>query len=425
LDCQLWGGAVGCDTESPDAELLGLVTISDSSVTYYIKSEWAAISYQLYAGVCPMNDGGKAWSEGTDCVNNRKSMPYDVETYPLASMPLPLEPPNTLWTFNSENQDDFLTDGWMLPETDYQVFDISNLGSTVYMSAHAEICPCIEDTSAPTGKPTMAPTGKPTMAPTDKPTMAPTKEPTKSPTQSPTDAVPTSEPTQEFVPEGTPAPTECIHEPAQPVTPAETTPSPTSVYVGMGTTAPGPTPPAPGCEKAFVYCPGKSTCFEDPIFNCYTEQQGVDPWGWNIHYHSSDGAVDDCEVWVSADACDFSQGQKIGFAVITPASFTIQLDSDVYGTAEYSFQFRFYAGECIGSDGGAHIESGVCLADDVAKYAHDGASYPLITGTLDVTTFTFDSIMQAEPAWGRTYQSFPLGSTDREYLSGNVMICPV
>lgn len=170
-------------------------------------------------------------------------------------------------------------------------------------------------------------------------------------------------------------------------------------------------------------CPGRSTCFLDPEFNCYAGVDGKQPWGWNIEYTSTDGVIDDCEVLIKAKNCE--GGQKVGFAIITKDAFVISIDTAKYPANSYSFAYNFYAGECIGSDSGNHLKSGVCLADDVAKYARDPSSYPLTSGHRHTTTFAFDSTYIARGEWGADYAVFPIGEEKRTYLSAHVEICTI
>jgi len=592
LECEVWGGALGCDTSADTAELLGLATITCTSVTWYIKSEYASVGYELYVGSCPMSDGGATANEGAEECS--VTVPYNVNTYPLVSSELPLEPPNTLWTFDLENQVEYTT--W----TEYQVFDIcENFGDTVYLSGHAEICPCVTEspTSAPfgeegTAEPTKSPTKEPTDAPTPGPTPSPTESPTKSPTPSPTDSptksptpsptdsptksptpsptesptksptpsptksptpaptehncptpkpvyeavgtdeptdsptksptedhdCPTPEPTKEpdYIEEGTPEPTESPtddhdcptpeptkepdyieegdhdcptpeptkepdyieegtppepteapyacppshHAPTSEPTPAPApaddhdcpTPKPSFVFVPEGSDDEPTKPPTEAptrltmgmmrtdaplrteapfseaggtCQDAYVYCPGRSTCFTDPIFNCFSETEGEDPWGWNIVYSSDDGVVEDCEIWIGAHDCSFDgdEAEQIGTATIVRNSFTLTLDSQEYGSGDYTFEYNFYVGECIGSDGGNHIENDICLADDVSEWARRPETYPLTSGNLSVNTYTFTEQNEPRTEWGAHYPTFPIGSRDRKYLSAQVEIC--
>ncbi|GKY97876.1 hypothetical protein MPSEU_000745600 [Mayamaea pseudoterrestris] len=179
--------------------------------------------------------------------------------------------------------------------------------------------------------------------------------------------------------------------------------------------------PSP-CMDAYVKCADRSTCFLDSSFNCIAGVDGQEPWGWNIEYSSVDGVVDDCEVFIEAENCE--GGTKIGTATITPSSFSVTLLAP-YSSDAYTFEFNFYAGECIGNDSGDHLDTGVCLADDVAKFARDPDTYPLTSGPQSSNTFTFNSSNTVRSNWGPVYEVFPLGTDDRKYLSGQVEICPL
>lgn len=179
------------------------------------------------------------------------------------------------------------------------------------------------------------------------------------------------------------------------------------------------------CEDAFVYCPELSTCFDAPIFNCeaHYDSEGNDPWGWGINYCSEDGNLDSCEVWIGATGCDLSVGKKIGTAEISPSTFSIFIDSSIYPSNKYSFEYNFYAGECIGSDGGAIVQSGKCDADAVGEHASHPDSYPFTSGSSPVNEYTFTASNRPRDSWGSGYNAFPIGAQDRKYLSGHVKIC--
>jgi len=147
LQCQVWAGAVGGDINAETAQQLGIVRIDKNSVTWLIKSEWGGHTFQLYAGHCPMSDGGAAFQEGNaDCSNDYK--PYDVHNYPLESKPFPLSPPATHWTFWKNTQEQYTTSSWIKAsggssQEHYPLFPLPSFGD-VYMSGHARICECID-----------------------------------------------------------------------------------------------------------------------------------------------------------------------------------------------------------------------------------------------------------------------------------------
>ena len=125
---------------------------------------------------------------------------------------------------------------------------------------------------------------------------------------------------------------------------------------------------------------------------------------------------------MGASGCDFSNGTKIGNATITPAAFTFTLDQ-VYAHGSYTFDFNFYAGKCLGSDGGEILQADICVADFISQHAHDPSSYPLTSGSVGASTYTFDSTSTPRESWGVTYETFPIGDANRQYLTGEVTIC--
>jgi hypothetical protein len=162
-----------------------------------------------------------------------------------------------------------------------------------------------------------------------------------------------------------------------------------------------------------------STCFNEPIFDC---KEGNDPWGWSINYCADDGAVT-CQLYVGATACDVSVGQLAGSAEITTSTFTINVDSDKFPDNMYTFEYNFYAGECIGSDGGAIVQSGICDADLVGTYASAPDSYPFTSTSTPIGEYTFTTSNRPREGYGSSYSVFPIGSHDRKYVSGHVKIC--
>ena len=413
-ECELWAGATGCDMTSSSAIQVGIVEVNDKSVTFFTKSGWGGQSFEFYAGACQMSDGGAGYSSGvSDC--STPYQPYEVAVYPLVSEPQPLSPPVVKWSFGKKNQQNYTTSAWTKGSGDYyQVFPLAKIGSSVFLAGHAEVCECQGSTytESPTSIPILAGSSSPVATPTLSPTSPPTASPTSgTPTGAPV-SPPTSTPTSSPVAHPSPSPT------ATPVSPPTATPTSSPVA------SPTSSPSAPlNCETAFVYCPGRSTCFLDPLFNCYTQTEGVNPWGWNILYKAGDGVINDCQVWIGANNCTFENGEQIGTASISSSSFTVTLNSS-FGNG-YKYDYNFYAGECIGSDGGNYLTTGVCLADDVALYAHNADSYPLTSGVTSSSSYTFSSTMKARQEWGSSYQTFPIGSATREYLSAEISICPL
>ena len=181
-------------------------------------------------------------------------------------------------------------------------------------------------------------------------------------------------------------------------------------------------PESAGCGDAYVYCPGRSTCFLDPTFNDNTPPPGVNAWGWNIRYNSTEDAiVEDCEIWMGVTGCDFSTGVQVGTAVITRDIFHYCLDLNDYEANA----FHLYAGKCEASDGGAHLVDGeICIASGIAQYARFTEEYTLVNeGSAMQHTFTFDQSDAVNPHWAG-YEAFPLGVDGSEYLVGHARICP-
>jgi hypothetical protein len=107
-----------------------------------------------------------------------------------------------------------------------------------------------------------------------------------------------------------------------------------------------------------------------------------------------------------------------------PDSFTITLDATV--STDSKIEYTFYAGECRGSDGGQSLELGICLADTISYKANNPDEFPLTSGRVQLSSFTFDDTLTPRPNWeAHSYSVFPLGSATRQYLTGHVEICTV
>jgi hypothetical protein len=353
LQCQVYGSVPSCDVTADEAELLGIVEITSSSVTWLLRAEYASTSFQLYAGSCPMSDGGAAFqSDSSECL---APVPYDIESYPLTRNALRF--PKTKYFFDLDKQQKVTSPGWRKGDGSiYETFDLTNHGDVVYLSAHAEICECVDeaiDTAPPTESPTASPTSSPTVAPTSS----------------------TGE---------------------------------------LGTTVEGS-----NCEDAYVWCPDRSMCFLDSDFNCYTDtKRGV--WGWNIEYNGD--VVDDCVLVLGATGCDLETGVVIGSASISSEGFTVTVNAEGYSDSQ--LEYNFYAGQCRGSDGGQNVDLGICIADTISRKAHEPDEFPLTSGLVSSTTFTFDDSLTPRSEWGsEAYSVFPIGSEDRQYLTGHVKVC--
>lgn len=252
-------------------------------------------------------------------------------------------------------------------------------------------------TNSPTMSPTQGPTRFPTVSPTKTPTSTPSAAPSSSPSQSPT-VMPTSRPTTQRT-----------------LSPDFDQPS-DSVNPGL--------PSLSACNDAYVWCPGRSTCFSDPRFNCYTKTKGRNVWGWNIEYQENEGLVDECVVIMGATDCDPESGIVIGNATISTDEFIINIKAEF--ASQVQLEYSFYAGECRGNDGGQVLDLGICLADTIARLANDPDEFPLSSGTISATSFIFDKSISPREFWGSSsYSVFPIGGASRHYLTSHVGVCPI
>ena len=112
----------------------------------------------------------------------------------------------------------------------------------------------------------------------------------------------------------------------------------------------------------------------------------------------------------------------IGNATISPDQFNVTLFANV--SPDSTLEYTFYAGECNGSDGGQVLDLGICLADTIASKANSPDDFPLTSGTVSVSSFTFDAAVTPREPWAsHAYSVFPLGSDKRQYLTGHIEVC--
>jgi hypothetical protein len=186
--------------------------------------------------------------------------------------------------------------------------------------------------------------------------------------------------------------------------------------------------PSPAsCIPAWVYCPGRSKCLNDPSFNdgnlpSMSADGGANGvWGWSIEYDPSEGLVDDCQIIIGATDCDLNTGTQVGVFQMREdiASFCLTH----FGYA--SSTFAYYHGVCPGNDAGEFLETGECNPSEVSNYAFSPEDFPIYTndGQLRVsyTVESTDSINS--PSWPSSYQLFPMEG--KQYLSGYTCVVKV
>jgi hypothetical protein len=175
------------------------------------------------------------------------------------------------------------------------------------------------------------------------------------------------------------------------------------------------------CEDAWVYCPGRSTCFNDSGFNGGVPAEGK--WGWSIVFDpAEDELVADCDIMIGAADCDLNTGTKVG-------TFQMRSNFGHYCMADYGYaatSFAFYAGTCEGNDSGVFATSGQCSSSDVATYSALPANFPLnMMNENNEINFTMDStdpINTATSGWPATHQLFPM--TTKSYVSAYACVVP-
>jgi hypothetical protein len=175
------------------------------------------------------------------------------------------------------------------------------------------------------------------------------------------------------------------------------------------------------CKDAWVYCPGRSTCFNDIGFNGGVPAEGK--WGWSIVFDPSvDELVADCDILIGAPDCDLNTATKVG-------SFQMQNNFGHYCMANFGHavqSFALYAGTCDGNDSGAYATSGQCSATDVATYAGSPTHFPLYrmneNNEINFTMDSTDPINTASSGWPATHQLFPIST--KTYVSAYACVVP-
>lgn len=376
-DCEIWAGVDGCSLST--GKKIGFATISKNMFHYCLDpGEYEADSFFLYAGQCMANDGGAHTVNGGVCLDEEIELNADN----MNSFPLIQQGGNVtdLFTFDYTNPVNW---------AGYQVFP---LGETHSRHAVAHVTACPVGTLAASGRnalpspPEIAagePQGPQPLPPT----------PVVSPTQPPLVASPTQPPLVAPV-----APLPSVAEQVDGVTGQV----PDAVRVA-----------ALSCQDAWVYCPGRSTCLNDPKFN-----DGVlsaigptgdhDIWGWSISYDpEEDLHIEDCSILIGGTDCDVNTAVQVG-------TFSIKRDFGHFCFDEHGYAasfMAFYGGECKGNDGGfAARSNGQCDATAISQNAAKPQSYPIFRFdeelTINYTVDLWNSVNT--PLWPEDHSVFPL-----------------
>lgn len=157
------------------------------------------------------------------------------------------------------------------------------------------------------------------------------------------------------------------------------------------------------CEDAFIYCPGRSTCFSDPNFNGgATIASGG---GWSIAYDPSEGTISDCLIYSGVDStCNLANAKLIGTSTITNNFIHYCFDVEGY----VSDTFDLYVGCCDGNTGGD--PNGQCDQAAVQQNALNFDTFP-VTTVLPLSTISFH-VDRIEP----------INTANSNYESGYTML---
>lgn len=269
-------------------------------------------------------------------------------------------------------------------------------------------------------QPSPSPSPEPTPGPSPDPAMK-TPEPTPGPSSHSPSYTPSLEPTMQTSTSGPEPPTA---EPAP--DPSSFSPSPSS-----SPTADSSSSGLLDCETSYVHCGnGISTCFIDFL----GAGGGGGPWGWSIdllNVNLSEAELV-CAVYAGAGQCDFTKDDAVlvGDFVISETAVAWRFSNGI-GASDV----HFYAGKCQYNDGGDHLETfdNSCRAAAMRRNARANGKYTLTKDSLDplATEFVFDildnnSTEYRKLAWLRQdYEVFPLGGSDRRYLSAHATVCPI
>jgi len=189
-----------------------------------------------------------------------------------------------------------------------------------------------------------------------------------------------------------------------------------------------------GCQTAYAYCPGRSTCFipDDTrrLMGGNGMNNGGGPWGWNIDLEGLDLAGGDtlaCPVYAGAGQCDFENREHtVGELLISYTSV------DWYFGLEYGgSDFHLYAGKCPYNDKGLHLTDGTCDNGNMDNFKRSPGQYSLGVETADgdlFSSFGFnddnDEGSFRSKIWAtESYVAFPLVPTARQYLSAHAKVC--
>jgi hypothetical protein len=465
MSCEIWAEADGCDLQR--GVQVGTFEMDDCSVTWNFFAGYESNDFSFYAGPCEGNDGGAFVTNGGQCVASKiRDNAAAPESYPYVASNVFGSMSEFSFTGCANGDADTYLQNMPWGMFGYDAFPIGG-NDNHFIAAHTKVCPVgVGRDVAPTPNPTAVPTRRPTNSPTVLPTAALTREPTEAPIASPSSRPistptvgPSTGPTQSaalevrsIAPVSSPTRTPSTRPTKAPT--KNPVSSPTGIPTRTPSTRPTKTPtknpsrsptqrpsaslvdvrepapvPQPGCETAFVYCPGWSTCFLNDGFNSGHDIVSNNPdesWGWNIEY-TCGGALH-CEIWTGAKDCNFQKGKKVGTFDLNEHGTTYKLYNGYQ-----SNEFNFYAGQCESNDGGAFVTNGRwCLPKNSAENARSPETYPLGTnGAFDpVSQFTFSSSNEGryinEHPWGENnYDVFPIGRSGRHWLTAHLEVCTV
>jgi hypothetical protein len=135
LHCEIWSGAKDCNFQK--GRKVGRFEFNEHGATYSLFNGYQSNQFNLYAGQCEGNDGGKFVTNGRWCLPSNIAESARVpESYPLVTNGA--FAPVSRFTFSSSNEGNYLNEA-VWGENDYDVFPLGRIGRH-WLTANLEVC---------------------------------------------------------------------------------------------------------------------------------------------------------------------------------------------------------------------------------------------------------------------------------------------
>ena len=146
LVCPIYAGATGC-LEYPEGNgtEVGIAQITSDSVTYILFSQFGADAFNMYAGDCPVNDGGTSLvsASGECTLKSMQQYARAIQTYTLGAGNKYAKLVN-YFDFTANNYAAYIEPGSNWATANYNPFPLALGGGngTRYLSLHTAACLC-------------------------------------------------------------------------------------------------------------------------------------------------------------------------------------------------------------------------------------------------------------------------------------------